>query len=149
VGRRATVLAIAVVTATAAVALRGLAAPPASPPSPGHALYATHCAVCHGESGLGDGPSAAGFASKPSNLTDGRRLNQLPEEFFTNIVLNGGPAEGLSPGMPPFQGHLNEGQIRQIVAYLRTRADPPFKDDDPRPIVTTPGLPASPSSSAT
>ena len=135
--------AVAVVAATVALVLRGLAAPPPAP-SPGKALYATHCAVCHGESGHGDGASAASFASKPSNLTDGRRFNQLPDEFFINIVLNGGPAEGLSPGMPPFRGNLNEGQIRQIVAHLRTWADPPFKADDPRPIVTTPGAPRQP-----
>src|SRR5215475_1217551 len=128
--------------AVVALAVGGLAAPAAPPP--GRALYASHCAVCHGESGLGDGPSAAGFASKPSNLTDGRRLNQLPEEFFINIVLNGGPAEGLSPGMPPFRGHLNEGQIRDIVAYLRSRADPPFTAAASRPVVTVPGAPRQP-----
>jgi mono/diheme cytochrome c family protein len=128
--------------AAVALAVGGLAAP--SAPPPGRALYATHCAVCHGEWGLGDGSSAAGFASKPSNLTDGRRLNQLPEEFFINIVLNGGPAEGLSPGMPPFRGHLNEGQVRDIVAYLRSRADPPFTPASARPVVTVPGAPRQP-----
>lgn len=140
------VAAAALIGATGALALRGLAAaPPSSAPSPpGQALYAMHCAVCHGESGKGDGPSAAGFASKPSNLTDGRRFNQLPDAFFVNIVLHGGPAEGLSPGMPPFQGNLNEGQIRQITAYVRTLADPPFKPGDPRPIVAVPGAPRQP-----
>ena len=48
-----------------------------------------------------------------------------------NTLLNGGPAEGLSPGMPPFRGHLNEGQIRDIVAHLRSLADPPFRPGDP------------------
>jgi mono/diheme cytochrome c family protein len=139
---KAAVLA-AVAAATALLVVRGLASPPGAPP-PGRALYATHCAVCHGESGLGDGQSAASFASKPSNLTDGRRFNQLPEEFFVNVVLNGGPAEGLSPGMPPFRGHLNEGQIRQIVAYLRSLASPPFAAADPRPIVTMAGAPRQP-----
>jgi mono/diheme cytochrome c family protein len=140
------VAAAALIGATGALALRGLAAgPPSSAPSPpGQALYAMHCAVCHGESGKGDGPSAAGFASKPSNLTEGRRFNQLSDEFFVNIVLHGGPAEGLSPGMPPFQGNLNEGQIRQITAYVRTLADPAFKPEDPRPIVAVPGAPRQP-----
>jgi mono/diheme cytochrome c family protein len=147
VWRVSAVLGAAVIAgATALLGLRGLAATPApaTAPGPGQALYTMYCAVCHGESGRGDGPSAASFASKPSNLTDGRRFNQLPEEFFVNVVLNGGPAEGLSPGMPPFRGNLNEEQIRQIVAYLRSMADPPFKPDDPRPIVTTPGAPRQP-----
>jgi mono/diheme cytochrome c family protein len=133
--------ALAVVAASAGLVLGGGAAPPASP---GSALYASHCAACHGESARGDGPSAAGFASKPSNLTEGWRLNQMPEDFFINIVLNGGPAEGLSPGMPPFRGNLNEGQVRQIVAHLRALAVPPFKAGDPRPIVTQAGAPRQP-----
>jgi mono/diheme cytochrome c family protein len=136
--------------AFAALALSGAAAVltwqalAAAPPSPGQALYATHCATCHGESGRGDGVSAAAFASKPSNLTEGQRLNQLPDEFFVNIVLNGGPAEGLSPGMPPFRGNLNEAQVRQITAYLRTLAVPAFRASDPRAIAAVAGAPAQP-----
>jgi len=147
VGRAVAVVAAAALTAAiGGLALRGFAtAPPSAAPSlAGQALYAMHCAVCHGESGKGDGPSASGFATKPSNLTEGRRLNQLSDEFFVNIVLNGGPAEGLSPGMPPFRGNLNEGQIRQITAYVRALADPPFRSGDPRPIVTVPGAPPQP-----
>jgi hypothetical protein len=68
----------------------------------------------------------------------------MPEDFFVNIVLHGGPAEGLSPGMPPFRGHLNEEQVRQIVAYLRTLATPPFRPGDARPIATPPGAPRQP-----
>jgi mono/diheme cytochrome c family protein len=146
VWRVLTLVAAGLISATGVLALRGLAAAPgpAAPSPPGQALYALHCAVCHGESGKGDGPSASGFASKPSNLTDGGRFNQLPDEFFVNIVLNGGPAEGLSPGMPPFRGNLNEGQVRQITAYIRTLEDPSFRPGAPRPIVTVPGAPAQP-----
>ncbi len=140
------VAAAALIGAIGALALRGLAAAPhsAAPSLPGQALYVMQCAVCHGATGKGDGLSASGFATKPSNLTEGRRLNQLPEEFFVNIVLNGGPAEGLSPGMPPFRGNLNEGQVREITAYLRTLAEPPFRPGDPQPIATVAGAPSQP-----
>ena len=36
----------------------------------GRALYATHCAGCHGVAGLGDGPGAAGLQPKPVNLAE-------------------------------------------------------------------------------
>ncbi|MEZ5778317.1 MAG: c-type cytochrome [Paracoccaceae bacterium] len=35
----------------------------------GRALYADYCASCHGDSGRGDGPAAAGLTRKPADLT--------------------------------------------------------------------------------
>jgi mono/diheme cytochrome c family protein len=110
----------------------------------GRQLYATHCAVCHGEGGRGDGPSAAGFATRPSDLADGRLMNALPDEFIVNIILRGGPAEGLSPSMPPFGGYLGEAQARDLTAHLRSLAVPTFRPETARPLVTVPGAPAQP-----
>ena len=110
----------------------------------GRELYVAHCVVCHGDGGRGDGPSAAGFATKPANLADGRLMNPLPDEFIINVILRGGPAEGLSPGMPPFGAYLGEAQARDITAYLRSLADPPFRPEAARALVTVPGAPAQP-----
>ncbi|HEX9817987.1 MAG TPA: c-type cytochrome [Methylomirabilota bacterium] len=110
----------------------------------GRQLYVTHCVVCHGEAGRGDGPSAAGFATKPSDLADGRLMNPLPDDFIVNVILRGGPAEGLSPGMPPFGAYLGEAQARDITAYLRSLATPPFRPEAARPLVTVPGAPRQP-----
>jgi mono/diheme cytochrome c family protein len=110
----------------------------------GRTLYAGSCAVCHGDSGRGDGPSAAGFATKPSDLTDGRLMNPLPDAFLLNIILHGGPAEGLSPGMPPFRAFLSDDQARQVTAYLRSLADPPFEPSRTLPLVVVDGAPAQP-----
>lgn len=109
----------------------------------GRALYVTHCTACHGDAGRGDGASAVGFATKPSNLTDGRLMNPLPDDFFVSIIRQGGPAEGLSPGMPAFGQYLGEAQIRQVVAYLRSLAAPPSSAPAP-PIATVPGAPRQP-----
>lgn len=35
----------------------------------GQALYQDYCAVCHGPSGRGDGPAAAGLSPRPDDLT--------------------------------------------------------------------------------
>ncbi|HXG04006.1 MAG TPA: c-type cytochrome [Candidatus Binatia bacterium] len=110
----------------------------------GRALYDRLCATCHGPTGRGDGPSAAGFATRPANLADGRIMNPLPEEFLVNVILNGGPAEGLAPTMPPFRGNLNEDQARQVVAYLRTLAEPPWNPADSRPVAHVPAAPTQP-----
>jgi len=110
----------------------------------GRELYLRQCAVCHGEGGRGDGPSAAGFTTKPADLTDGRLMNGLPDEFLLSVILDGGPAEGLAPTMPAFRGHLGEGEARQVVAYLRTLAQPRFRPDAVGEIVTVPAAPRQP-----
>src|SRR5262249_7958949 len=67
--------------------------------------------------------------------------NALPDEFLINIVRHGGPAEGLSPGMPPFAKYLGDAQIREIVAYLRSLAQPPYRPGSAGQIVSGPGAP--------
>jgi mono/diheme cytochrome c family protein len=104
----------------------------------GRALYVVHCAACHGDGGRGDGASAAGFATKPANLTDGRLMNPLPDEFLVNIIRHGGAAEGLSPGMPPLGPYLGDAEIRDIVAYLRSIAAPGYDPGASAPLVVAP-----------
>jgi high-affinity iron transporter len=43
---------------------------------PAAADYATHCAVCHGATGHGDGPTAKGLTPPPADLTDGARMGE-------------------------------------------------------------------------
>ena len=43
--------------------------PSAAPEVSGRALFAENCAVCHGDSGRGDGPAAAGLTPPPIDLT--------------------------------------------------------------------------------
>ena len=35
----------------------------------GRAIYQDYCVACHGDSGKGDGPAAAGLSKKPADLT--------------------------------------------------------------------------------
>jgi mono/diheme cytochrome c family protein len=110
----------------------------------GRQLYGSHCASCHGPDAKGDGDSAAAFATKPADLTDGRLVNRLPDDFLVAVIMKGGPAMGLAPTMPPFRGNLNESQARQIVTFLRSLARPPFDPAEARPLVVPPHAPAQP-----
>ena len=115
----------------------------------GRALYVRYCATCHGETGRGDGSSAASFATKPADLTDGRLMNGLPDEFLFNVIMHGGPAEGLSPGMPPLSAYLSDGETRQVITYLRSTASPRFGAQMVKPLVSSSHAPRQPILSAT
>jgi mono/diheme cytochrome c family protein len=144
--RWVSIAAAVVAVAGLAVLLARAADAPVSSPAveAGREVYARVCATCHGDEGRGDGPSAAGLATRPTNFTDGRIVNRLPDSYLTNVIANGGPAEGLAPTMPPFRGLLSDGQVADVVAYLRTLAEPPWKPGDSLPVVTVPGAPAQP-----
>lgn len=87
------------------------------PPMPtGQEDYNAVCATCHGPGGLGDGPSAAGLAKKPANLTLLARNNG--GTFPTTAVMaqiwgysGGGQNGAVMPSFAP----LLEGS--QMVLY--------------------------------
>jgi mono/diheme cytochrome c family protein len=110
----------------------------------GKALFDRQCATCHGPGGRGDGPSATGLATKPSDLADGRLMNPLPDEFLVSVIRHGGPAQGLAPTMPPFEKFLSESQTAEVVAYVRSLAQPPRRPEDAKPLVLVEGAPRQP-----
>ncbi|MBM4439318.1 MAG: c-type cytochrome [Candidatus Rokubacteria bacterium] len=109
----------------------------------GKVLYDRQCASCHGPGGKGDGPSAGGLATRPADLSDGRLMNPLPDEWLVSIIRGGGPAEGLAPTMPPFEKFLNPDQTRHVVAYVRTLAQPAYRGDA-KPLVHVEPAPRQP-----
>lgn len=92
----------------------------------GKALYATYCASCHGMTGNGDGPVSAGLDPKPAKHTNGDYMNQLSHEHLVKVLKEGGPAVGKSPLMAPWGGTLSDAQIEDVIAYVRSLAEPPY-----------------------
>ena len=94
--------------------------------SEGKKIYAIYCSGCHGKSGQGDGPLGSALPVKPANHTDGGTMNQLPDDFLREIISKGGGSVGKSSMMPAWGGQLQEKQIRDLVAYIRSLAVPPY-----------------------
>jgi mono/diheme cytochrome c family protein len=70
-------------------------------------------------------------------------MNPLPDEFLVNVIRHGGPAEGLAPTMPPFEKFLSDAQTTQVVAYVRSLAQP--RPAEPaKPLVHVEGAPRQP-----
>ncbi|MAG32268.1 MAG: hypothetical protein CL908_15400 [Deltaproteobacteria bacterium] len=107
------------------------AEPSSTTPSPGNAeagaaTYASFCASCHGSAGESDGPVASGLSPLPARHADGQYMNALSDEHLIKVVSLGGAAVGKSPLMSPWGGMLDEQQIRDVVAFVRTLAKPPY-----------------------
>jgi mono/diheme cytochrome c family protein len=92
----------------------------------GKKYYVTYCSACHGETGKGDGPAAVSLPVRPANHTDGSVMNQLSDKVLLEIISKGGPAVGKSPFMPAWGTQLREKQIRDVIAYVRSLATPPY-----------------------
>jgi mono/diheme cytochrome c family protein len=94
---------------------RGLQAPVLGTPervARGGALYVAHCQACHG--GPGVGPERFGMAMQPAPgpLVDAARRWQAQELYW--IVRHGIKLTG----MPAWDGHLEDEQLWDVVAFL-------------------------------
>ena len=93
----------------------------------GRKLYLTYCSSCHGDKGKGDGPAASSLPVKPADHTNGAVMNQLSDKFLVDIISKGGSAVGKSALMPAWGSQIKDKQLRDVVVYIRSIADPPYK----------------------
>lgn len=90
-------------------------------PTRGAPLYAQHCAVCHGDTGAGDGPAGVGLTPPPANLRDATRLDRL--SLYAIYSTLGQGIEGTD--MPAFADQLDERQRWDLATYIAAfSADP-------------------------
>jgi mono/diheme cytochrome c family protein len=97
-----------------------IASQPATQPIPasdnsrqrGQVLYGIHCALCHGEQGLGDGRLSGFFNPKPFNLTSAE-VQALPDAQIFTVISNG---FGI---MPPLRENLTPEERWDVVNYVR------------------------------
>ena len=96
-------------------------------PKAGKAKYDIDCAGCHGKTGKGDGPAAAALNPKPQDHTDGKVMNSLSDQYLFDIIKKGGVAVKKAPIMPANEKKLSDQEIWDVIAYIRSLANPPYK----------------------
>jgi len=84
----------------------------------GEVLYQANCSSCHGVSGEGDGPAAAGLEPRPRNLAE--EIDSLSDAYLFWRISDGGLMEPFNSVMPNWRGIMDEEQIWQVISYLRT-----------------------------
>lgn len=83
-------------------------------PARGAQLYAQNCSVCHGDSGVGDGPAALGMAPAPANLREAARMDHL--SLYAIYSTLGQGVEGTD--MPAFADQLDDRQRWDLATYI-------------------------------
>jgi putative copper resistance protein D len=80
----------------------------------GEALYRSHCALCHGAAGWGDGRAARGFRRGPP-------ISPRPTPRSTRrATCTGGSPTGIpAAGMPAFGAVLGEDDRWDLINYIR------------------------------
>ena len=82
--------------------------------------YDTFCVKCHGPGGKGDGPGAATLSVSPRNFTDCAAMGKITDDTLFNVIKNGGGSVGLSKDMQAWSTGFEDGEIHDLVAYVRT-----------------------------
>lgn len=86
--------------------------------------FAGVCATCHGTTGQGDGPAAAGFPVKPRAYSDMEWQRSVTNDDLRKVIVQGGPAVGKSPLMPgnpqlADKPEVVNGLVKMIRGYAK------------------------------
>jgi len=82
--------------------------------------YQTFCASCHGSGGHGRGSAGAALAIQPAHLSDCTMMAKMSDDTIFNVIKKGGGATGRSKEMPAWGSAFKDGEIHDLVAFLRT-----------------------------
>ena len=86
----------------------------------GKAKYDNLCVGCHGATGKGDGAAAAALNPKPGDFTNCKEMGKLSDDFLYKSIKEGGQAVKKSPVMPPWGSSLNDQEVWNTVAYVKS-----------------------------
>ena len=94
-----------------------------SPAAAGQQMFESlGCASCHGANGEGGrGPALLGTFNGNVTLNNGQTI-KADEAYLRESILNPQAkiVNGFGPIMPSFQGQVNEEQLLQVVAYIKS-----------------------------
>jgi len=101
------------------------AAPAAAKATPesianGETIYKRQCQMCHGATGIGDGPAAKTLKGKLPNLTDKATMAKIKDEDIHEALENGLKTE--VGNMPSFKTNLKPEEMQDVINYVHTLA---------------------------
>jgi high-affinity iron transporter len=78
------------------------------------------CAMCHGTTGKGDGPTSATLNPKPRDFSSKDWQKSMSDGQIRTVILQGGVGAGKSPLMPPNPDLVDKPQVvEELVKVVR------------------------------
>jgi mono/diheme cytochrome c family protein len=95
--------------------------------SQGKHVFYQYCVWCHADASPAGPSNRSNLTLVPPLLNDGEKLNSESDEFMQNIITLGGSALGKSAMMPPYGNTLTATEIKDVIAFTRAIAQPPYQ----------------------
>ena len=86
----------------------------------GEKIFKRQCQMCHGATGVGDGPAAKTLKGKLPNLADKATLAKVSDEDIRDLIEDGKKSE--IGNMPSFKAKLKPEEITDAIHYVHTLA---------------------------
>ncbi len=83
----------------------------------GAEIFTTHCATCHGDGGVGDGPAGANLDPSPANIAHSSQ--QLGDDYLFWRITEGGAEEPFNSAMIAWGGILSEEDRWNVINYVQ------------------------------
>ena len=91
-------------------------------PDNGSKLHLEHCAACHGLTGKAD-VVVMHMDETPPDQSDPGYMQNLPDAYLYLAICRGGEGIGKSYVMSPWGDFFTDGEIRDLIAWVRTFSD--------------------------
>jgi cytochrome c oxidase subunit 2 len=121
-----------------------------SPATEGRKLFQKlQCITCHSGDALARGPLLEGLYGTRNRPLEGGGVVDVDEDYIRESILNPDArvAAGYKAIMPSFKGQVNEQEMIQLVAFIRSlrtaRLPARTEETDPPPAVAPPTQPGA------
>jgi len=89
-------------------------------PTTGKEIFEQMCAGCHGTNGNGQEGTKSGFVPRIGTLANKEYMDSVPDDYLKMIIKKGGAYMGKIAAMPAWEHKLDDGQVDDLVAHIRT-----------------------------
>ena len=95
--------------------------------SQGKRVFYVYCVWCHADATPAGPSNRSNLTPVPPVMNDGDKLNGESDEYLQNIITLGGSALGKSAMMPPYGKTLSAEEIKDVIAFARSIAQPTYQ----------------------